>query len=249
MKLSFLRGVACFGLLLAAACVPDEPVSEPEGHVVDLQELDLRFRFHEPLALRATATEALLTGGTTAIQVQILPYRDTVPAAEEGEAPTWALPRSIAQSVFDQRSCGPLKSERIYLPVDASAPLRCDLVIDPSGRAVVWMVGIGRPFQDVPFLQSALLILEEERFIALSYLHPFPEADATTQWLAETFPDRHPNLSPLIWPNRSFLLHAGEVREALSHHIDPPSAEVQEAMAALEELAFSVDRSRVSRGE
>ncbi len=239
-----MLSIIALSVVLLSGCGQPEPIQEPEGHLVDVQELDLSFRFHEPLTLRASTDEAILSGETTAIQVQTLPYRDAVPAADEGEAPTWALPRSIAQSVFDERSCGPLKSERAYLPIDTTAPLRCDLVIDPSGRAVVWMVGIGRPFQDVPFLQSVLLVLEDERFHVLSYIHAFPEADATVQWLAETFPDRHPNMSSLIWPNRSFLLHAGEVREALSHHVDPPSAEVQDVMAALEELAFSVDRSR-----
>lgn len=147
------------------------------------------------------------------------------------------------ERVRDERSCNALKSERAYLPIHTVAPIQCDLVLDPTGRVVVWMVGLGRPFQDAEFLQSLVLVLEEGRFHVLSYVESFPEADATVQWLTETFDERHPGMSPLIWPNKSFLLHAGEVRETLSHHIDPPSPEVRHVMRALEQLAFSVDRS------
>lgn len=231
--------------VLFVACVQASPAPEEETRFrIDLQELDVSFAFREQLVLRASEEEALLSGDTTAIQVQTLPYRDSAPAAREGESPTWALPREIANQVLEQRSCGPLKGERTYVPIDTTSPLRCDLVLDPAGRSVVWMVGLGRPFQDAPFLQSMLLVLEEDEYHAFSYVLPFPEADATVQWLAETFDDRHPGMSTLIWPNRSFMLHSQEVQEALLHQIDPPSAEVQDAMEELEKVAFSVDRSR-----
>lgn len=239
------RFLGLAALLFAACAEPEAPT--PTLPRVDVEEMNVSFDFHEPLTLRASQDEAILSGEHTAIQVQTLPYAESVAAATDGEAQEWALPRAVAQAVFDQRSCAPLRTEKTFLPVDTTAPIRCDLVLDPAGRAVVWMVGLGRPYQDVTFLQSSVLVLEAETYHVFSYITPFPEADATVQWLAETFPERHPNMSSLMWPNKSFLLHMDEVRTTLSKHVDPPSAEVLEAMEALRKVAFSVGPSRAKQ--
>ena len=244
------RAFPAFLIVLLAGCAGGEaPAPAETRSLVDVEEMDVSFLFEEPLTLRVSDDEALLSGELRSIHVQTLPYRETAPAATDGEAPTWALPKDLAKAVLDGRSCAPLRSERAYLPVDTSAPLQCDMVLDPSGRAVVWMVGLGRPYQDAAFLESSLLILEGERYHVFSHVYQVPEADATVQWMAETFPERHPNMSTLLWPNKSFLLHMEEVRGTLSKQIEPPSAEVQDVLAKLRDLAFSVGPSRALTGQ
>lgn len=244
------RAFLALAPVLLVGCFAAEEVPAPidDRALVDVEEMNVSFLFDEPLTLRVSQDEALLSGAATAIHVQTLYYEESAPSAEGGEAPTWALPKDVADAIVNERSCAPLRGERVYLPVETDAPMRCDLVLDPSGRAVVWMVGLGRPFQDAAFLQSSFLVLEDSRYHVFSYVYPFPEADATVQWVAETFPERNPNMSKLIWPNKSFLLYMEEVREVLSKQIDPPSAEVQDAMAALQKVAFSVGPSQALTG-
>ncbi len=232
--------------VLLAGC--EASLSKEESARVDIQELNVSFDFREPLTLRASQNEAMLSGPTTRMQVQTLPYASKLPAIGY-QMPTWALPLAIANEVRDQRSCGPFKSAKVFLPVDTSAAMRCDLVMDPSGRPVVWMVGIGRPFEAVPFLQSSFLVLEEEQYQLFSYVYPFPEADATARWLRETFKERNPNMSGLVWPNKSFMLLIDETAQALTSQINPSSDEVQAAMDALRDLAFSVGPSRVMQDQ
>ena len=231
-------------LLLLAACAAEVPFEEPGAVRVEVQEMNVGFDYREQLTLRASQDEALLSGPTTGMQVQTLPYAEKESAASDQVLPAWALPRDVAKQVFEQRSCGPLKSARVHLPVDTSKPLRCDMVLDVADRPVVWMVGLGRPFQDVPFLQSSFMVLEEDRYQLFYYVQPFPESDATAQWLHDTFPERHPKMSALVWPNKSFMLLVDDVEKALSQQINPSSAEVQAAMDALKELALSVAPAR-----
>lgn len=241
-----MRRMLMTGLALTAlvACASDAAPPTAALATVDVPSMNLRFSYPEALKLRESSSESLFAGSGTAIQVQAQPYRDSAPAITENESHEWALPRAVADEVIERRSCRLLRDERVYLPVDTSAPFRCGLVLDASGRAVLWMVGLGRPYRDVAFLQSALFVLEKDSYLALSYIRPFPEAEATVQWLAETFPSRHPGMSSLIWPNKSFLLHMEEARITLGYQVDPPSAEVSEAMEELERLAFSVGTSR-----
>ncbi len=234
--------------LLFVGCGKQEGLVADALPRVDVQEMNVSFAFREQLVLRASQDEAILSGPTTQMQVQTLPYADKKPSAAVNQIADWALPRVIADQVRDQRSCGPLKSAKVFLPVDTSAPLRCDLVMDASGRPVVWMVGLGRPFEDVPFLQSSFVVLEEEQYHVFSYVYPFPEADATAQWLHDTFTERHPGMGALIWPNKSFMLLVQETSDALGKQINPSSEEVTEAMAALRDLAFSVGPSRAATG-
>ncbi len=234
------HSLAVVAILLLAACTPKEEVPYDPGLRVEVPEKNLGFRFHEELTMHASSGEALLIGNTTSMQVQTLSYGEAVKPAKGEEVPSWAIPWKIARNVEDERSCGPLKSASVVLPIDTSSPVRCDIVIDRSGRAVVWMVGLGRPFQDVTFLQSSFIVFEGDRYHLFWYVYPFPEGDATVQWLAETFDSRHPHMSPLIWPNKSFGIHIREVRETLSKQIEPPSEEVQGMMERLRELAFSV---------
>ncbi len=238
-------------LILAGCAIPPTPEVIPPVPLprVDVQEMNVSFDFPESLTLRTSAGESLLANEHTSIQIQTLPLRDKAPPNKIGEVPEWILPPAIARAVQDERSCSPLKSSSVVLPVDTVAPLLCDLVLDPSGRVVVWMVGLGRPFHDATFLQSSFLVLEKENVHIFWYILPFPEGDATVQWLSETFKDRHPGLAPLIWTNRSFAVHSEEVRRTLMKQIDPPSAEVQDAMTALESLAFSVGPSRALMGQ
>lgn len=247
MRLMFPIAFIVLTPLFVGCAADEEPVAEVLPRV-DVQEMNVSFSFPEELVLRASQDEAMLSGPTTRMQVQTLPYADKKPAAAVNQIADWALPRSIADQVRDQRSCGPLKSATVFLPVDTSAPLRCDLVMDVSGRPVVWMVGLGRPFEDVPFMQSSFLVLEAEQFHVFSYVHPFPEADATAQWLHDTFKQRNPGMGALIWPNKAFRLLIDETADALGKQINPSSEEVTEAMAALRDLAFSVGPSRAATG-
>lgn len=233
-------------LLFVGCAADEEPVAE-ELPRVDIQELSVSFAFREQLVLRASQDEAMLSGPTTQMQVQTLPYGKKKPPPADNQLAEWALPKDVANRVRDERSCAPLKDVSVFLPVRV-AQARCDLVLDPSGRPVVWMVGLGRPFQDVPFMQSSFLVLEDERFHLFSYVHPFPESDATVQWLTDTFRDRNPGMSRLYWGNKSFLLLIEEAETALGQQIDPPSDEVRDAMAALRDLAFSVGPSRAVTG-
>ncbi len=232
--------------MLLAGC--EASLSKEEVPRVDIQEMNVSFDFHESLMLRASQNEAMLSGPTTRMQVHTLPYAAKQPAIGY-QLPMWALPKTIADDVRDERSCGPLKSAKVFLPVDTSLAMRCDLVMDPSGRPVVWMVGIGRPFEAAPFLQSSFMVLEEDQYHLFSYVHPFPEADATARWLRETFKERNPNMSGLVWPNRSFLLLIEETKQALASQINPPSDEVQAVMDQLRGLAFSVGPSRALQGQ
>jgi hypothetical protein len=234
--------------LLFVSCGADEEPLVDASPRVDVQEMNVSFAFREQLVLRASQDEAILSGPTTQMQVQTLPYAEKKPSPAVNQMAAWALPRSIADQVRDQRSCGPLKSAKAFLPVDTSAPLRCDLVMDASGRPVVWMVGLGRPFEDVPFMQSSFVVLEEEQYHVFSYVHPFPEADATAQWLRDTFKERNPGMGALIWPNKAFKLLIDETADALGKQINPSSEEVTDAMAALRDLAFSVGPSRAGAG-
>lgn len=244
MRFPWLLG---FGMLALVACSANEqesPVVQDSRVPVDIEEMDIRFLFAEPLVLRASQDEALLSGDSTRIQVQSLAYDGKKQAPSAFDLPPWSLPKTIADSVRDGRSCSPLKDPGVFLPVETESPFQCDLVIDVAGRPIVWMTGLGRPFRDVPFLQSALLVLEEGRYHVFSYVSPFPESDATVQWLHDTFKERHPNMSTLQWPNKSFMVLTDEVRRALSQQIEPPSAEVQGVMEQLRSLAFSVGPSR-----
>lgn len=245
MRRRFLSYAAVLSLV---ACVP-AAVDEPAAVLprVDVQEMNVSFSFHEQLTLRASQEEALLSGPTTRMQVQTLPYGKKKPPPADNQLAEWALPKDVADRVRDERSCAPLKDASVFLPVRVSRA-RCDLVLDPSGRPVVWMVGLGRPFQDVPFMQSSFLVLEDERFHLFSYVYPFPESDATVQWLTDTFRERNPNMSRLYWGNKSFLLLVDEAETALGQQIDPSSDEVQYAMDALRDLAFSVGPYRESGG-
>jgi hypothetical protein len=233
---------------MLVACGAEEELAAGASPRVDIQELNVSFAFPEPLVLRASQEEAMLSGPTTQMQVQTLPYAEKKPAFAVNQMAMWALPASIAEQVRDQRSCGPLKSANVFLPVDTSSPLRCDLIMDASGRPVVWMVGLGRAFEDVPFLQSSFLVLEAEQYHVFSYVHAFPEADATAQWLHDTFKERHPGMGALLWPNKAFKLLIDETADALGKQINPSSEEVQDAMAALRDLAFSVGPSRATGG-
>lgn len=216
-----------------------------DGRVpVDVEEMDVSFLFSEPLTLRASQDEALLSGQSTRIQVQSLRYGGKQSAPSAFDLAPWSLPKAVADRVRDDRSCAPLKDLSVFLPVDTQSALQCDLVLDVSGRPIVWMAGLGRPFHDVPFLQSAVLVLDDERYHVFSYVYPFPESDATVQWLHDSFKERHPNMSSLIWPNKSFMLLIDEVTRALSQQLEPPSAEVQAVMDELRSLAFSVGPSR-----
>jgi hypothetical protein len=234
---AFLAATAALAFAGCAAAGSDAAPPRTE-----IEELNVGFAFREPLALRASQDEALLSGPTTRMQVQTRPY-GSAPAHPDGLG-TWELPSAVADRAREERSCEPFKDPAVYLPVDTSLPMLCDLVLDPSGRLVVWMVGIGRPFEDVPFMQSSFLVLEDERFHAFSYVRPFPEADGTARWLRETFAERNPGMSTLLWPNKSFLLLIDETRTALESQIAPPSAEAQAAMAELRDIAFSVAPSR-----
>lgn len=233
---------------LLAGCGAEEEFVGDALPRVDVQEMNVSFSFREQLVLRASQDEAILSGPTTQMQVQTLPYAEKKPSAAVNQIADWALPLSIADQVRDQRSCGPLKSMKVFLPVDTSSPLRCDLVMDASGRPVVWMVGLGRPFEDVPFMQSSFLVLEAEQYHVFSYVHPFPESDATAQWLHDTFKQRNPGMGALIWPNKAFKLLGDETADALGKQVNPSSQEVQDAMAALRDLAFSVGPSRAGGG-
>ncbi len=234
-------------LTVCVGCTPDDEISLDLAPRIDVQELNINFAFHEPLTLRVSNDEALLSGATTQMQVQTLPYREKV-VAVRGQMPSWALPERIATRVRDERSCAPLMDPAAFLPVDTISQIQCDLVIDPSGRPVVWMVGMGRPFEDLPFLQSSFLVLEDTQYHLFSYVYPFPESEVTVQWMFDTFDERHPPMSPLIWPNKSFKLLSTEVTEMLAKEITPPSAEVQAIMDALRTLAFSVRLSTAQEG-
>lgn len=240
--------MALFGILVLASCVPgeEEEVFVPDAReLIDVEEMDISFRFHERLILRASSNEALLSGPTTRIQVQTLPYADAKPPETTAvEVFNWAIPPDIAKAVVDGRSCNSLRTAKVMLPVDTTAPFLCDMIMDVTGRSIVWMVGIGRPFQDVPFMQSSFIVFEKERFHVFSYVYPFPESDATIQWLHDSFKERHPNMSTLRWPNKSFMLLTEEVRGALAKEIDPPSEEVETVMSMLRDLAFSVGPSQ-----
>ncbi len=242
----FVVPLAACALLIGCGA-EEEPVVEGLPRV-DVEEMNVSFVFREELVLRVSQDEAILSGPTTQMQVQTLPYAEKEPAPAVNQMAMWALPLSIADQVRDQRSCGPLKSAKVFLPIDTSAPLRCDLVMDASGRPVVWMVGLGRPFEDVPFMQSSFVVLEADQYHLFSYVYPFPEADATAQWLHDTFKERHPGMGALIWPNKAFKLLAQETADALGSQVNPSSAEVQEAMAALRDVAFSVGPSRATGG-
>lgn len=237
------RSILFCACVLLAACAQAEETPVAQLPRVDVEEMDVSFAFHEPLVLRASQDEALLSGPTTRMQVQTLPYAAKKPAPAVNQMAMWALPRSIADRVRDERSCAPLKDAAVFLPVDLAAA-RCDLVIDPSGRPVVWMVGLGRPFEDLPFMQSSFLVLEPERYHLFSYVYGFPESDATVQWLTDTFKERNPGMSSLVWPNKSYMLLSSEAAEALGAQIDPPSEEVREAMERLRAVAFSAGPSR-----
>lgn len=238
LPLFFLGSVIVF-----AGCAPvDEVVSDPPLRI-DIQELNVSFVYHEPLSLRVSMEEALLSGATTHMQVQTLAYTEKILPAND-RLPSWVLPAAIAGRIRDERSCSALNDASVFLPVDTMTDVRCDLVIDPSGRPVVWMVGIGRPFEALPFMQSALLVLEDTQFHLFSYVYPFPEAETSVRWMFETFEERHPPMSPLLWPNTSFKILADEVRTLLRQEISSSSAEVQSVMDALRTLAFSVGPSR-----
>lgn len=232
----------CLAALFLAACAePETPSALPR---VDIEEMNVSFDFHEPLTLRASQDEALLVGASTRMQVQTRAYGASGKPAQPDGVGAWEMPAGVAARVRDGRSCAPLEDPSVYVPIDFSATARCDLVLDPSGRVVLWAVGIGRPFESLPFLQSQILVLEEDRYHVFAYVLPFPEADATVRWIAETFDERHPNMSALIWGNKSFAILADEVKGALSREIDSPSAEVREAMEKLRAVAFSVAPSR-----
>lgn len=237
-----LRHIPCIVALLLAGCAPEELPVEPDPRVlVDVEEMNISFRFHEPLTLRVSSNEALLSGASTRIQVQTVEYGDVRPPETTAvEVLHWAIPADIAKRVSDGRTCEPLKTSAVLLPINTLLPVQCDMIIDVAGRSVIWMVGVGRPFQDVPFLQSSFIVLEDEQFHVFSYVYSFSESDATVQWLHDSFTDRHPNMSTLRWPNKSFMLLTEEVHGALAKKIDPPSDEVQSVMAQLRALAFSV---------
>lgn len=240
------RFLPLLAALAFAGCAAAEEPAAPEGFLVDIQELDVSFRFHEELSLRASQDEALLSGATTRMEVSTRPYGEPgKPARPEGLG-MWELRSGIAGRVRDERSCEPLKDPSVYLPVDTSLPMRCDLVLDPTGRVVVWMVGLGRPFEELPFLQSGFLVLRDDGYLAFSYVYPLPESDATVQWVQDTFKDRHPGMGALIWPNKSYMLLADETRRTLEKQINPASAEVNETMDRLRDLAFSAGPSRAS---
>lgn len=244
----FALGVA-FTLLVG--CAVEDAVPEPADPRVrvDVEEMNVSFLFKEPLSLRASQDEAILTGETTAMQVQTQPYGDAKSGNAKDEVVTWSIPKEVAVAVRDGRTCEPLKTAKAMLPIDSAFPIRCDMIIDTAGRSVVWMVGIGRPFHDVAFMQSAFLVLEDERYHLFSYVYPFPESDATVQWLHESFAERHPNMSTLLWPNKSFLLLMDEVHESLSQQIEPSSPEVDAVMGELRDLSFSVGPSLESQGQ
>lgn len=223
-------------LLLTGCATASVLPPPPRGERVDLPSIDTTFRFPEALTIRSSQGEAMLVGETTAMPVASLPYDDT------GD---WRLPLEVAALVRELRSCVPFNRADVRLPVDTAEPYRCGMVLDPSGRVVVWMVGLGRPFQDAAFLQSSLLILDETRYHVFSYLFPFPEGDATVQWLADSFATRHPGYSSLLWGNKSFGVHSADVRQALSHQLHPPSEEVSVVLAQLATIALSVRRLEI----
>ncbi len=242
-----MKRLSCIAVLCLAGCAA--PAGEPgvpaDGRVlVDVQEMDVSFLFDEPLVLKASQDEALLSGEHTRMQVQTREYGQPGKPAQPDGLGMWELPAAVAKKVREERSCEPFKEKGVYLPVDASLPMQCDMVLDTAGRVVVWMVGIGRPFEALAFLQSELLVLEDDRFHVFAYIEPFPESDATVQWLHDTFKERHPDMSSLIWPNKSFKLLESEVKTTLSQRIEPPSEEVTEAMKRLQAFAFSVGPSR-----
>lgn len=242
-----MKRISCIAVLLLVGCSAPaaEDVVPDDGRVtIDVEEMNVSFLFREPLVLKASQNEALLAGTSTRMQVQTRAYGEPGKPAQPDGLGMWELPSAVAKMVRDERSCMPFKDKGVYLPVDASLPVQCDMVLDTTGRVVVWMVGIGRPFEALPFLQSQLLVLEENRYHVFAYIEPFAESDATVQWLHDSFRERHPNMSALIWPNKSFKMLEGEVKQALSQQVEQPSEEVREVMDRLRDLAFSVGPSR-----
>ncbi len=230
-------------LLMSSLCgcsAVDALLPDAASPRVEVPEMNVGFDFHEPLTLRASADEAMLSGKTTHMEVQSRAYGGQGAAAQPDGLGAWELPAEIAKAVHDERSCAPLKRAGVYLPVDTSSPVRCDLVLDRSGRTVVWMVGLGRPFESLVFMESSFIVLEEKRYHVFWHAYPFPEADATAQWLHDTFENRNPNMSTLIWPNKSYMLLDKEIRAAFAQQIEPPSEEVRDVMEKLQALAFSV---------
>lgn len=245
------RIVLAIAIIAVTGCIPADIVELPvDTRVrVDVEEMDVSFLFREPLTLRASTYEALLSGQSTRMQVQTRDYGSPGKPAQPDGLGMWEIQELIGRRVREERSCVPLNDAAVYLPVDTSHPHLCDMVLDVSGRTVLWMVGIGRPFEDVPFMQSMFLVLEEDRYHVFAYVEPFPESDATVQWLTDSFAERHPNMSKLIFPNKSFTLLTEEVHIALLQQIEPPSAEVQNVMATLRDIAFSVGPSPALRGQ
>ncbi len=245
------RIVLAIAIIVVTGCTPTDSVELPiDTRVrVDVEEMDVSFLFREPLTLRASTYEALLSGQSTRMQVQTRDYGAPGKPAQPDGLGMWEIHETIGRRIREERSCVPLNDASVYLPVDTSHSHLCDMVLDVSGRTVLWMVGVGRPFEDVPFMQSALLVLEDDRYHVFAYVEPFPESDATVQWLTDTFAERNPNMSKLIFPNKSFKLLTEEAHEALSQQIEPPSAEVQDVMGRLRALAFSVGPSQALQGQ
>jgi|GEM_PF-5610340 len=229
---------------MLAACTQAEEVPVVQLPRTDVEEMNVSFAFREPLTLRVSQDEALLSGENTRIEVQTRTYGEKGKPAQPDGLGMWELPSTVARAVRDERSCTPLKDTSVYLPVDTSRVMLCDLVLDSAGRPIVWMVGIGRPFEGLAFMQSSFLVFEDDRYHIFSNVYPFPESDATVQWLTDTFKDRNPNMSALQWPNKSFKLLMNEVNTSLAQQVEPTSAEVREAVDALRAIAFSVGPSR-----
>lgn len=100
--------------------------------------------------------------------VQVIPYNSVSRGWHD-----WILTKAIKDLLTTELNCNSLKKageNSVYMPVDFSKPNNCFIKKNKHGEIILYAIGHGFPHEGVPFLESTIVILQDQQAIIFSNL-------------------------------------------------------------------------------
>lgn len=148
----------------------------------------------------------------------------------------YALPDGFVESFAKDPSCDRLNDPDVYLPLNSARAMVCDVLKRDDGTYVIYVVGIGRPYEGFAFRESMIVWLRgAQDTVVLQGIAPLAPYSTAQEDLLAKYPD-------VEWASDEFTRVNAELDALLEGDLGAPSPEVAEASRTLWRIAEGLER-------
>lgn len=216
-----------------AACA-DAPAPAGPQPWTEISSPALGVRFTHPVALQSVAVDMQARGEQWKMPTGFA-YGIVLSEHRSQGIGDWALPEGFSEQFTQDPSCERLANPDVYLPINASYSMACDILKKPDGTYVIYLVGAGRPYEDFVFRESLLLWLRGTEAVVLQGIAPLTAFSPAEEALL----DSHPQA---LYGSEEFTNVSAELDAMLEADFRIPSPEVAEALRVMWKMGESIEK-------